>query len=105
MTAVVAGMRMMTKTIPSLSCNGTIGECMKTKKEFEMDSKSNMKIFESMKKVIGNSVTGRNRIPCSKNDNTTKNCSLGPLANRYNRDYSVFNRCGSNGGGGSSTHS
>ncbi|QHN86829.1 Rapid alkalinization factor [Arachis hypogaea] len=105
MTAMVVGMRMMSKTIPKSSYNGTIGECMEAKKEFVMDSESIMEIFESKNKVIGNGAIGRDGIPCSKNDNTTKNCSPGPPANRYNRGCSAFNRCrGGGGDGGGSTH-
>ncbi|XLS62182.1 hypothetical protein HN51_016410 [Arachis hypogaea] len=75
---------------------------MEAKKEFEMDSKSIMEIFESKNKVIGNGAIGNDGIPLSKNDNTTKNCSPSPPANRYNRGCSTFNRCRGDGSG--STH-
>ncbi|KAL4322991.1 hypothetical protein HN51_068194 [Arachis hypogaea] len=107
MMAAVAGMRMMTKTIPWSSCNRTIGECMEVKKEFEMESESNIKIFESKNKVIGNGALGRNGIPCSKKDNTAKNCRPGTPANRYDRGCSPITRYRGGGGGGGhgSTHS
>ncbi|XP_057756652.1 rapid alkalinization factor-like [Arachis stenosperma] len=104
MTTTVAGMRIMTKTIPRSSCNGTIGECMEAKKKFEIDSESNMEIFESKNKVIGNGALGRNGIPCSKKDNTTKNCRPGTPANRYNRGCSPITRCRGGGGGGGGGH-
>ncbi|XLR21422.1 hypothetical protein HN51_068191 [Arachis hypogaea] len=106
MMTAVAGIRIMTKIIPSSSCNGTIGECMEAKKELEMDFENSMEIFESMKKVIGNDAMRRNGIPCSKKDNATKNCRPGPPANRYNRGCSPITRCrGGSGGGHGSTHS
>ncbi|RYR04425.1 hypothetical protein Ahy_B06g084149 [Arachis hypogaea] len=101
MTVAVVGMRTITKTIPSPSCNGTIGKCMEVKQEFEIDSESNMEIFESKNKVIENGVMGKNGISCSKKDNTTKNCRPGPPANHYNRGCNAINRCR---GGGGFTH-
>ncbi|KAL4322992.1 Rapid alkalinization factor [Arachis hypogaea] len=93
MMATVAAMRMITNTIPRSSCNGTtLGKCIEAKKEFEMDSKSNMEIFEP-KKEIGNGAIGKNGIPCSKKNNTTKNCKPGPPANRYKRGCNPITQC------------